>query len=504
MANVVIPITAKMHNRFDFEVIDGRTGKVRQRAFAENIILDSYWTKLFAPALANSHIHVGTGTGVLDPTRTSLFTFLVAKSSTEAELVDNRSEGWTAYKRLAQWSEAENQNTAWTEVGIAYGTNSGYLTTHALIKDMNGNQVTINKGTDDIITVYATIYVYTGAAGFDSGNIWPVMTSKDPTSIGSNGLISWMFGRNSDGPAARTHAFKGDLFVGSVPENSFLAAYNLVNTGVFSAANKKVIITMARLAAGSGNVETGIKGLILGDPNNSYYRHVDLNIKIPCTAYPYSTIIAESIGTGDGNNLDFETAFPFVKNDASFVLYKNGTPVSTDDYTVDFGIPNQKDVGLYFNLIEADHRWAIPYGSTGATTVYGRAGYSIVENTFYATYGINTIYHGYTKISASDDLVNWSTVSDRLSDSKGTATVAAEHVNKRYWKIETSTTAASTHIKNFYCNALDNKKNIHFGAGKAPAIGDTITADYRCEVIAKDANHVFDLTVEITLQEKTT
>ena len=49
-------------------------------------------------------------------------------------------------------------------------------------------------------------------------------------------------------------------------------------------------------------------------------------------------------------------------------------------------------------------------------------------------------------------------------------------------------------------NALTGK-NIHFTT--APASGAVITADYHTPTIAKDTNHVFDLTVTIQLGEYT-
>jgi hypothetical protein len=500
-----LDIPVRLHNRFDFEVIDARTRKVRQRAYAENIILDSYWARIFTPNYANTHIHVGTGTGTLDAAKTSLFTFLAAKTSTFIDYSGNEAEGWHAMKRRATWQENENQNTAWTEVGVARGTTPTYLTTHALIKDLNGNPVTINKGTTDIINVYSTIYAYYPTGGFYDGNL-KIIYPKNYTTQAENDtstLLAWMMGTRNDFPLAVAYHCKGNIEHRWLENGSSVAVlYESSVNRSGNASTKKLTATMTRLAAANGNGETGIKGIVLGDDGTD--PRAEIVIKIPGTYYPYSNIVAESIGTGDGSNLDFATDFPFVKNDSSFKLYKNGTEVDAGDYTVDFAIPNQKYIEHYFNVIEFTNGFAIPPGSGNASssiTDDTAAGYAIVENPFYATYGINKITHSRSKISASDDFENWSVVSDRLSSSSSTITVGAGDINKRYWKIERAETTASYY--DWECTALDAKKNIHFGVGKAPALGDTITADYRCEVIAKDANHVFDLTVEITLQEKT-
>ena len=49
------------------------------------------------------------------------------------------------------------------------------------------------------------------------------------------------------------------------------------------------------------------------------------------------------------------------------------------------------------------------------------------------------------------------------------------------------------------CASANSGKSIHFAT--APASGAVITADYHTPTIAKDTNHVFDLTVTIQLGE---
>ena len=41
-----VNLNASIHNRFDVEVVDAKTGKVKQRAQAENVICDFLWTTL--------------------------------------------------------------------------------------------------------------------------------------------------------------------------------------------------------------------------------------------------------------------------------------------------------------------------------------------------------------------------------------------------------------------------------------------------------------------------
>ncbi|MEG2001094.1 MAG: hypothetical protein RR053_06870, partial [Evtepia sp.] len=66
-------LNASIHNRFDIEVIDSRTGQVRQRAQAENIILDQMWANF---DYFFYDIQYGTGTGVPAATDKTLFSYL--------------------------------------------------------------------------------------------------------------------------------------------------------------------------------------------------------------------------------------------------------------------------------------------------------------------------------------------------------------------------------------------------------------------------------------------
>ncbi|MEG2383851.1 MAG: hypothetical protein RSB39_09720, partial [Oscillospiraceae bacterium] len=55
-------LNASIHNRFDVEVIDSRTGEVRQRAQGENIILNQFWDIFFSGYTYFKGIAYGSGT----------------------------------------------------------------------------------------------------------------------------------------------------------------------------------------------------------------------------------------------------------------------------------------------------------------------------------------------------------------------------------------------------------------------------------------------------------
>ena len=67
-----------IHNRFDIEVVDAATGKVKQKAYAENIILNQLWTANFWTYAWFKYIHYGTGTSTPTATDTRLDNFYAA------------------------------------------------------------------------------------------------------------------------------------------------------------------------------------------------------------------------------------------------------------------------------------------------------------------------------------------------------------------------------------------------------------------------------------------
>ena len=86
----------KLHNRFDIEV-RGLDGKLKQTAQAENIVLDSMWTRLCNGYTYFENIHYGSGTGILSASRTSLFTHTGTATATTEEII--RGVPNTSWKR---------------------------------------------------------------------------------------------------------------------------------------------------------------------------------------------------------------------------------------------------------------------------------------------------------------------------------------------------------------------------------------------------------------------
>lgn len=314
-------------------------------------------------------------------------------------------------------------------------------------------------------------------------------------------------------PCRRAYILKGDMQIQGAGGNASFAGldqtaaltttYDPV-TVTGDVATKKLMVKLNRIPAATHNAATGIKSILFcynqGDTDQSTFCG-DFQITVPGLWYPHSSILAETVGTGDGVILDFKTYFPFLKNDASFVLKKNGAIVVPADYSVDYGEPNGDDILPHIKVLEYTTSAANP----GALMTYvanealaaEMNEYVIFENPYFAKYGINYVNVTNASLVASNDSAAgpWSTPPIVYG-----GTVPALIQKYRYWKLTSDD--GFPHLDKLTSAELAAATNIHFAAGKAPLEGDVITADYRCEVIAKTVNNVFDLTVEITLQEK--
>ncbi len=258
----------KMHNRFDVEVRDAITGEVKKKAEGYNIILDQMYTRLCGGNSYFLNIHFGTGTGTLSPTRTSLFTHLGTKTAETVETV--KALPTTTWKRKITLNPEEYVGSEITEVGIAYGSTSSYLVTHAMLEDSEGNPISIVKTDTDIIIIYATVFI-TLLSTYATLYYYPASI---------NSLITYLTG-------------------GSAPTGSFglkpvLAGERLGSTSnvtwASDVANKQRKTNVARFAATVANGHARVL-----DFTNLF------QLKLPAeyifSGQPYADV---SIGTGDG------------------------------------------------------------------------------------------------------------------------------------------------------------------------------------------------------------
>ena len=231
-----ININTTIHNRFDIEVVDSITGKIKQRAQAKNIILNKLWTTMFASRTYFAYIHYGSGSGVPAVTDTQLFTFCDAVAVSGRTFSLDPSAHVYSVRQQITLTETVAVGTTITEIGIGETATASTLCTHAMLKDMNGNEISILKTNTDIITIYATVYLHF------SGNYNDYFIFGDP-STNRTGIMEWALGVYSS-PLVSLN------FMG-------IAGHYTSGTSTtrsLNSVNKTITLTLSRIAAAVDSV----------------------------------------------------------------------------------------------------------------------------------------------------------------------------------------------------------------------------------------------------------
>lgn len=486
---VNVDLNASIHNRFDIEVVDAKTGQVKQKAQAFNVICDKLWDTLLSGGSYFKYIHYGNGNGTPSASDTRLFGFLGGAS------VSDTTNQWVVKADIAYvtgkitLNETVAVGETLTEVGIASGSGATTLCTHAMLQDMNGNQVSILKTETDIINIYATVFLHWRN---DSETVFISPSYETDESYGNTptGMIGWLLGdsRADGGSAMPNRAAFTDT--GSY-DSSGAAVYDATTT--YSVADKTITFKYPRLDATKGNTSQ-ILAVVIGAhgvSTASYYLTLPAFVMlVGGDKIPAYTVEAEAIGTGDGVTTDFKTAF---SNLVSATVYVDGAVQG--GVTIDKSIPfvnGRARAGIYPGIYN-DGVWALSTTGIGNVNMqpndyvrYPRGG--CAYNSFYETCGIQTVDKN---MLASNDLLTWEPVA------AGTVPDALQ--NHKYWRLETESTSTSYSFAVTRTRANDN--NIHFST--PPAAGAIITADYVTKTIPKDSNHVYDLEVTIGFGEYT-
>lgn len=478
-------LNASIHNRFDVEVVDATTGEVRQRAQAENVILDQMWAKTNTYYVFynwNKYIHIGSGTGTPTSSDTKLFNFIggIAASTTTEKVIDQHT---FSVQQKISLTETQYVGSTITEIGVASSATDTDLRTHAMLQDMNGNSISIVKTATDIINIYATIFLR--IAEQNGILIFPYSESSFGTPHMSDFVRCFLgLGYNSD-PFYSGQLQNGDMYSSNGPSASGFST-------VWTPASKKLVATLPRIAASAGNYN-GFNSITFTCKTGSYdyakFMQVDSSV------FSNTAILSETIGTGDGTTKDFSTLFP-VSSGAT--IYING--VQNSAVTVDTGDiikpESSRDFFRAFKLIDGA-KYYVSYASNNFMA--GGELISYFENTHSGVIGISSIASSkgdYVKtIELSNDLTNWVAVTPGSS-------IDERYQYYKYLRVTCS--SVNSNPVYMYFTPVMNKtltSNVHFAT--APASGAVITADYHTSVIAKDVNHVFDFSLSLQFGEYT-
>ena len=323
-----VKMGCKIHNRFDIEVKDIRTGEIVQRGQAENIVLDSMYATLTNTGSSNWwwSIHYGRGTGTLEPTRTSLFSKIGYIRITEVEKIYNTPP-------LASYRKCKIVITPSTAVGeiiteVGLGTDNT-IYTHALIKDAEGNPLSIGPKTDtQEITIYATVFAEL------------TMPDGMALSIRSNEnlLLETLLG-NEEGfdywSNTRVYADKSPLIVNAYDRTNQLGSN--VNMKWVKAGDRKISSQRIRFETSNGNGK--IWSMLIGhcysagDSTPRLGRY--FQILFPNSMWPGYKFTGKDIGIGDGTKTKFILPWSDINTTKEYNIYIDGAlKTEVTDYTL--------------------------------------------------------------------------------------------------------------------------------------------------------------------------
>ena len=536
-------ITQKVgiHNRFDIEVIDAKTGEIKQKAKAENVILNRFWNCLAPGWRAGDRIYAsyfrylfyGSGTGTPQSTDSTLFSHVGVKDfigndhyyNTSGYTFDYRpAAGIYSAKRQTQFSESEAVGVNFTEVGIGYGTASNNLCTHAMLQDMNGNPISILKTNTDIINIYATVYIHW--SGNQIGKIylgdhfdWGSSYSGNP-----NVRNCW-FGIYADGSL---YNYKDALGMGDYGDftkegtpfysnRDKVCQRNLDSSDVeslpcnFDLTTKRLTYSLKRLGINEGNVG-GLGGIWLNESTPYAYDATKVNGNFFLRVedfYPGDDIVGEAVGTGDGSTTRFKTKFDFPENAK---VYVNGIeqlsgvtirriPRNTIGWYCLYAVPILEGSTESHILYSCIPTTEYQPSSNGVKMYVGHIIKNSISNIGFASAYIEKYNSGTLSLYGCNNLDNnsWTLIHSESSD-YSTITIPLNDTtgHYKYYKVTGNYTSSNTITLN---GASDDYKAIIFDT--PPAQGDVITADYHTPYIAKDADHVLDFNVTIQFGEYT-
>ncbi len=494
---------AKIRNRFDIVCKDIITGE-EQKYQAHNIVLNNMFTRLLSFYGFFSYIRFGTGTGTLLPTRTSLFEDAGYKSTT---IVSSVRELPTSYQmRSIVLQPEEHVGKVLTEVGVAYGTASTSLVTHAFIEDSEGNPIGITKTDTMIITIYATIFFELGELASMHGGQWRWVQP-----LGRNELLSYLMGATY--PTQQFRVTRARDFMDGRTANASHGSSSGVSLDSWTkdAANKRVTTPVRRLGVNTGN--GAVRGFGLGSADD----RGTFRGQFPITGvFSQHSIEGEQVGVGDGVTKDFNLAWNGATT-GSVTVKVDGVAVSPtiSEVVGEIGIklPNPADLptdtGWGCTFSPDGTLLAVAHGTSPYLTVYSISDGVLtklddpatlptgngVGCTFSPDGTLLAVAHGtspyLTVYSISDGVLT--KLDNPAALPTGTGRGCAFSPDGTLLAVAHNDSPYLTLYDGFFAGGAVN----HITFAAPPATGAVITADYTVPYIPKDTDHVLDLQCSI-------
>jgi len=462
------------HNRFDIVKNGEWVG------YAENIILNQMYNRLCNFLTYFNYIHFGTGSGTPTPDRTSLFSHLGTKEAVVEETVKAFPTSRVTKKIVLMPEEYVGRTI--TEVGVAYGSSASNLVTHAMIKDAEGNPLSITKTELDVIEIYATVFIK-----FDTSNQDVKFYSRN-----TNKLITYLTGGSYSDPQV--------YFGNSNAENTrynyfgrFVSSASLTRS--VSAAEKRVTYS-TRIPINASNYDISEMGL---------EEICRINLEQASIWSPY-TLTNVQLGVGDG----VQTEFDLLRYDVSNVIVKiNGQ--STTNFTL-------------ANIDRSNRRekpgWMLvdPEATSVDGRIYGGCFIGLTEDVpitrimpvdpdtiggqqLEVTMSGGRAYEDITaNFAGSYDGINFTNFATKSAYGLDTVTRIVDIPDNPYTHLRFSFSGWYGRVYRIdWINKNWKRPLVIFNT--PPAVGDVITVDYTVPYIPKTENHVLDVEFSILFGE---
>jgi len=333
------PYELSVRNTFKLDLIDAESMCLKNTVFAYNIVLDSFWNAVYRASI--SGISLGTGTGTLSPTRTSLFNqhTTITVSFTRSNI--------TYLENMIKVDLTATVGTlvvaTFTEIGI----NMSNLVTHAFLEDAEGNPISIQKTNTEILIVNATFYLsFTPSENlitFPSGQNPLLTNALRSLGMAAGGYPGGLFlnfngvrRRMVRGYGHRDHPtnIHNIIRLNDLNNQRFAHTTAIVRTQPdqrnFGYANYIAIGLFIGTSGGYGSWALGCVGAIIPLPNFDIF-----------PAYRLKNM---QVGFGDGVTVSYDCPLPFFMKDTEQIRVDSQLLTRGIDYTIDHKGNSKRDI----------------------------------------------------------------------------------------------------------------------------------------------------------------
>lgn len=476
-----------LHNEFDIVIRNGETGAIKQEVKSYNVILNQFWGQ-FISATNNIYcfnsIAFGSGTVAPLATDTGLTSLIAGKAATlvSTDLSTFWTDGIIRVKKTIRIEAGEQTGKTISEVGFCTSSTGSLMTTKSLLKDENGNPLSILIGATEVVDIYGTYYIkmplLINGGKVLLGRFGSTVSDNYVSNLSKCILGTRAWGVNTGGVDTncrycKTKDMSALLFDGWGLSSNANTAYAMAYVPKsFDVANKKIIWTVPNMIAGNGNTPKGFRSLLIED---------GLCIQLPQGGFAQPVIVKEVIAAGDGVTKDFATQFGCIMDNSTAKLYVGDIEVPA---TFDYEVPTLGTPDNY-----ADHLKIISFTQDIKSGVDFKFPF-VLENPYYSNHALASVYIGYCNLYASNDNAAWELVAG-VAGAASKVTISAGYQKYRYWKFVPYAAGNTVAVSGFTCIAIaTGNKVVH--AVSSPANGATVTLTYQPNCIAKDENHIIN------------